>query len=137
LNFSDQPQAERYLREAWASAPGHLAVSIAAYKFYLYHHRLAEALPYAEACIVEAVDRLGLTGDWREIRPEQADFSDFDAAPRLFLFSLFAWAYLSIRLGHRTEGRHALEHLLFLDPTDKLGVTGLLAIVDQAGTPEP
>ncbi|HXP96946.1 MAG TPA: hypothetical protein VN809_09560 [Telmatospirillum sp.] len=131
LSFSDQPLAESHLRRAWDCAPGHLAVSIGAYKFYLYHHRLVEAVPYAEACLVEAARRLGLAEDWRLARPDQADFSSLDAEPRLFLFSLFAWGYLLIRLGRRAEGRQALVHLLTLDPADKLGVTGLLAIVDQ------
>jgi hypothetical protein len=131
LSFSDQALAESHLRSAWENAPGHLAVSIGAYKFYLYHHRLAEALPYAEACVVEAARRLGLTEDWRAVRAEHCDFSGFEAEPRLFLFSLFALGYLLIRLERRVEGRQVLDHLLTLDPTDKLGVAGLLEIVDR------
>jgi hypothetical protein len=136
LSFADQPQAESCLRRAWEIAPGNLAVAIGAYKFYLYHHRLAEALPYAEACVRESARLVGLAGDWRDVRPDQADFSGLDAEPRLFLFSLFALGYLLFRLGRAGDGRQALASLLVLDPTDKLGVAGLLAIVDQGETPE-
>jgi hypothetical protein len=131
LCFADQPLAESHLSRARALAPGHLAVSIGTYKFFLYHHRLDEALPYAEACLLEAARRLGLGDDWRAVRADQVDFSDIEAEPRLYLFSLYAWGYLLVRLGRCSEGRQALEHLLVLDPTDKLGVRGLLTIIDQ------
>ncbi len=136
LSFADQPLAESHLRRARDIAPGHLAVSIGTYKFYLYHHRLADALPHAEACVQEAARRLDLDGDWRSVRSDQADFSGIEAAPRLFLFSLFALGYLLVRLDRGVEGRRVLEHLLVLDPTDKLGVAGLLGIIDRAGADE-
>jgi hypothetical protein len=136
ISFADQPIAEEHLRRAWQIAPGHLAVAIGAYKFYLYHHRLADALPYARSCLIEAARKVGLAEDWRTVRSDQADFSGFDAEPRLFLFSLLAWGYLLVRLGRRDEGRQALDHILSLDPSDKLGVASLLSIIDQGGAEE-
>ena len=54
-DWHDEAAAERHIRAALALAPDHLTVQIAAYKFLLYRHRLAEALPYAEACLAETL----------------------------------------------------------------------------------
>ena len=42
-DWHDEAAAERHIRAALALAPDHLAVQIAAYKFFFYRHRLAEA----------------------------------------------------------------------------------------------
>ncbi|MDR3438621.1 hypothetical protein [Telmatospirillum sp.] len=134
LDFSNESLAEQHVHRALQLAPGHLAVLIGAYKFYFYHHRLTEALPYAEACLAEAGRRLALPADWRAVRPSQADFASLEGWPRLFLFSLVALGYLLLRLGRVAEGEEALTQVVALDPGDRLGARALLTVVHGAGS---
>ena len=77
---------------------------IGLYRFYFYQHRLAEAFEVAQICLKKAARDNGLPLDWREVRPDQANFSDFAAVlPRFYLFTLKAAAYLSMRLGDLAE----------------------------------
>jgi hypothetical protein len=131
LDWADEAAAEAHIARALAAAPDHLAVRIGAYKFFFYRHRLAEALPHAEACLAEAMRRLHLTGAWSEVDPTAADFEDVDPDARLFLFSLLAWGYLLIRLDRTDEGGQALAKVCELDPDDRLGARALLTAFDQ------
>ena len=78
LDWSDEAAAEGHIQSALALAPEHLATRLGAYKFYFYRHRLAEALPHAEACLAHAARTLGLSADWRQTAPGQANFTEVD-----------------------------------------------------------
>ncbi|CAH2599665.1 conserved protein of unknown function [Rhodovastum atsumiense] len=134
--WDDEATAERHVRDALALAPGHLAVQIGAYKFFLYRHRLAEALPLAEACLAGALRRTNLPADWRDLRPDQAAFGSFEPAPRLVLFALFACGYLLARLDRQDESREVLMKVAELDPPDRMGARRLLAVLDRGGRDE-
>jgi hypothetical protein len=101
LAWDDEATAEGHLYNALALAPGHLAVQIAAYKFYFYRHRLTEVLPYAQVCLAQTQRRNQLPADWRDVRPEDAAFTTLDPEPRMFLFTLVAYGYVLARLGQR------------------------------------
>jgi tetratricopeptide (TPR) repeat protein len=126
--------AETHLLEAQALAPDHAAVLIGLYRFYFYKGRLDDALEVAEVCLEKAARDNGLAADWRRVRPQDAQFSAYEALlPRFYLFTLKAYAYLNMRLGDFDEGRQAVMKLLELDPTDKLGAGVLLGILDRMG----
>jgi tetratricopeptide (TPR) repeat protein len=126
--------AEAHLRKALVIAPGHAAVLIGLYRFYFYKNRLAEALDIARKCVEKAAADNGLAADWREVRRGDAAFGDFSAVlPRFYLFALKAYAYLNLRLGDFSEGRAALEKLLDLDPSDKIGAKVLVGVLDPMG----
>ncbi len=131
-DWQDEPTSEGHLYEALAIAPGHLAVQIAAYKFYFYRHRLAEALPYAASCLAETQRRLNLPADWRDIAPEDAAFDSFEPAPRMMLFALVAYGYVLARLGRTIEGLEALRQVIALDPQDRMGARRLVAVIERA-----
>jgi hypothetical protein len=135
-DWHDEAAAERHIREALSLAPDHLTVQIAAYKFFFYRHRLAEALPYAQACLAETLRRNGLPADWREARPEQAAFATLEPEPRMFLFALVAYGYVLARLGREAEGRAALTKVAELDAEDRMGARRLLAVLDGGGRDE-
>ena len=68
------------------------------------------------------------------MRREDADFGSYDAVlPRFFLFTLKGYGYLHMRLGELAEGRVALDKLLELDPSDKLGARVLLDVLERMG----
>jgi tetratricopeptide (TPR) repeat protein len=134
LAYHDDLEAERHLLDAAAAAPGHAAVLIGLYRFYFYKGRLREALAVARECLVKAAHDNGLSGDWRDVRRDDADFGNFAAfLPRFFLFTLKGYGYLHMRLGNLAEGRAALNKLLELDPTDKLGARVLLGVLERMG----
>lgn len=129
--------AEQHLCQAAALAPGHAAVLIGLYRFYFYKGRLREALDIAQVCLAKAARDNALAGDWWQVRAGDADFSNFGAIlPRFYLFTLKAYAYLQMRLGNFGEGRLAVDKLLELDPTDKIGAKVLLGVLDRMGRDE-
>ncbi|NVO15041.1 MAG: hypothetical protein HXX10_13485 [Rhodoplanes sp.] len=133
---SDPATAERAVTMALALAPDDVEARLAAYRFYFYNHRLAEALPHAAAIVVQSARRLNVATDWRLVRPEDAAFSDLDDAPSLYLQALLAWGYCSARLGRTEDGCRALEKVVELDPRDRFGARRLLAVIAAGDEPE-
>jgi len=132
--YDNDAIAEQHLYQAAALAPGHAAVLIGLYRFYFYKGRLGEALEIAHICLAKASRDNALADDWRQVRAGDADFSNFGAIlPRFYLFTLKAFAYLQMRLGNYAEGRLAVEKLLELDPSDKIGAKVLLGVLDRMG----
>ena len=124
--------AETHLKQAEALAPDHAAVLIGFYRFYFYKGRLNDALRIAKRCLAKAAVENHLPPHWRDVRPEHAAFGSFDhMLPRFFMFTLKGYAYLQMRLGNLVEGRLAVQKLLDLDPSDKIGARVLLEVVDR------
>jgi tetratricopeptide (TPR) repeat protein len=133
LSYANGAVAEQHLRDARTIAPDHAAVLIAHYRFYFYKGRLGDALNVARTCLLKAARENGLHPDWRQVRCRDADFGSYDARlPRFFLFTLKAYAYLQMRLGHLEEGHQAVSKLLELDPSDKVGARVLLDVLAAA-----
>ncbi len=128
---SDPLAAEQAVASALAAAPNDFAARLAAYKFYFYNHRLAEALPHAAALIGFAARRLGIADDWRAVRPGDARFAAHEEAPGLYLQALLAWGYCQARLGARDAGAKAIAKVAELDPRDRFGAGRLLAVVSK------
>lgn len=134
LSYHLDDIAENHLREAEAIAPGHAAVLIGLYRFYFYKGRLAEALEIAKRCLAKAAQENRFPSDWRDVAADAAEFGRYEnILPRFFLFSLKGYAYLQMRLGQIEEGRLAVEKLLELDPSDKIGAKVLLGVLDRMG----
>ena len=134
LSYHLDDVAERHLREAEILAPGHAAVLIGLYRFYFYKGRLAEALEIAKQCLEKAARENNLPAHWQDVTARDAEFSHYeDMLPRFFLFTLKGYAYLQMRLGNLEEGRAAVEKLLELDPSDKIGAKVLLGVLERAG----
>ncbi|MGJ0506862.1 MAG: hypothetical protein ACR652_06925 [Methylocystis sp.] len=126
--------ALNYLMEARLLAPTHPATLIGLYRFYFYKGRLADALAVARTCLTRAAIDNSLSLDWREVRPADAPFGDFDAVgARFFMFSLKGYAYLSMRLGAFEESAAAIDKLLELDPSDKVGARVLRDVLERRG----
>jgi tetratricopeptide (TPR) repeat protein len=132
--YGQDEVAEAHLRRAVALAPEHPAVHIGLYRFYFYKNRLDEALGVGLACLAKAARDNGLPADWREVRLEQADFSNFAAVlPRFYLFTLKGCAYLSMRLGQLETGEAMVDKLTELDPSDRLGGSVLRGVLSRLG----
>jgi len=139
-NYPRSELAESHLREAEALAPDHAAVLIGLYRFYFYKGRLEEALAVANICLKKAARECNFSTNWRAVAKGDACFADLEALwPRFFMFTLKGYAYLNMRLGAVDEGRAAVEKLLVLDPTDRIGAKLLLEILRarEEGDDEP
>ncbi|SFK02470.1 hypothetical protein [Methylocapsa palsarum] len=133
LAYDQTEVAEKHLAAAATAAPGHAAVLIGFYRFYFYKGRLREALAVADLCLEKACRDNRLPMDWRRVKSSDASFSDYgEMLPRFFMFTLKGYAYLNLRLGDVTEGLAAVEKLLELDPSDKIGARVLLEVIERA-----
>ncbi len=133
---SDPAAAERAIKKALAAAPDDFTARLAAYKFYFYNHRLAEALPHAGFIVRLAARRLNVAPDWRAVRPGDAAFDEMDEAPGVYLQALLAWGYCNARLGVCDEGALAIAKVADLDPGDRFGARRLLKVVETGRAPE-
>lgn len=137
MSYHQDQVAEDHLRKAIDLAPWHVAVHIGLYRFYFYKGRLKEALQVAVRCLDDAAARIGIPGDWREVRGRDAEFDSYDAVlPRFYLFTLKAYGYLQMRLGDLETGRAVTAKLLELDPHNKLGGQVLLNVLERMGKDE-
>jgi tetratricopeptide (TPR) repeat protein len=134
LSYASYDIAEDHLRQAQKAAPDHFAVLIGFYRFYFYKGRMNEALELANICLAKAAREKNFAADWRDVQPEDADFSDYeDVLARFYMFCLKGYAYLHMRLGNLEEGGAAIAKLLELDRTDKINATLLLDILGRVG----
>lgn len=134
LAYSHDSVAERHLAEAGRIAPTHLAVLVGQYRYLFYKGRLGEALAQLKVCMHAAAQQGGLPADWRSARPGDAAYGDYGALwARFYLFALKAYGYIHLRLGRQEEGRVALQKVLELDPSDKVGAQVLLDVLERQG----
>lgn len=134
LAWPDEPEAQRQLALAATLAPGHMAVLIAHYRYNLYKHRYAEARDTAARILTDLAQRLTIPADWRQVRPEHADFAADDADIRAWLFVLQAYGYVLLRLGELDQALAALRQLVALDRVDQTHTRALLRVIEHAGT---
>ena len=131
-HYCDDALAEAHLAKAAEIAPGHRAVDLGHYKYFLYKARLPQALTCAYRMLEHASTGIGLNhSDWRQVTRGHADFDSLNPAPRFFLFTVKALGYLHVRLGSHAEGRIILEKVLELDTADQIGVRPILAVLDR------
>ena len=134
LAYSQDRIAEQHLAEASRIAPSHLAVLVGQYRYLFYKGRLGEALAQLRVCMTEAAQQGNLPADWRVAQPSDAAFGDFGALwARFYMFALKAYGYIHLRLGLQEEGRIALQKVMELDPTDKVGAQVLLDVLERQG----
>ena len=137
VNYTQDSLAEEHLGEALRIAPDHLAVQVGYYRYLFYKGRLAEALHQLDVCIALAASQGGLHQDWRSVHRDDADFSSFDSIlARFYLFAIKAHGYIQMRLGNQEDGRIAINKVLELDPSDKVGAQILIDVLDRQGLDE-
>jgi hypothetical protein len=133
INYQCDDIAEEHLRWARHFAPDHFAVLIGFYRYYFYKGRLGEALDIGRTCLAKAAREKNFAADWRDVRREDAEFSDLDdVLARFFMFCLKGYAYLNMRLGDLDEGRVAVTKLLELDPSDRVNAKLLFDVLERA-----
>ncbi len=128
---TDPESAQRAVLGALAAEPDDFTARLAAYKFYFYNHRYAEAAPHASYILGLVARRLNVSGDWRAVEPGDAAFGELEEAPSLYLQALIAWGYCQARLGFGDAGREAIAKAAMLDPRDRFGARRLLDVIEH------
>jgi len=129
-NWSESERAEAMVREILAESPDTLGARIVAYRFYFFRRHSREAAHWALSCLEWVAAALGIPKDWREVRADMADFSQFSQSYiRLWLQSLTAYSYNMARLGERDVALAGLEKLLELDPGGACGAARLRSVL--------
>lgn len=117
---ADTVRCEALLWEAHRLGPRVLPVYYALYKFYFNRRRLEDAERVARIGLDAAAREGGFLADWRRLGPETTDWAA-QGAPRFFLFTLKALAFISLRLDRREEALAILDALARIDPDDHVG----------------
>jgi len=125
--------AESYLMRAFLLAPKNLAVVVALYRFYYYQHRIEDALVTAQHALTISGERIGLSGNWKQLDKSQIGYAAFNSIGllRFYLMALKGAGYLNLRLGNLDEGRKMLLKVREADPLDQLSASALLDVIDQ------
>lgn len=118
--YQDRERAERLLLAAHESMPDELEIVVALYKLYAYFNRGDEAIALVDSVLRTAAQRCGYSG---------ADDDAMHSAPpsplqrdwRLYLYSLKAKAFISLRCGQFETAKQSLNRLARLDPDDEVG----------------
>lgn len=124
-------EGEEAITRALELAPDDAEVRLAAYRFYYYTHNYTAARLHAHALLGHVARRLNVTPDWRDVRPQDADFTAHEFAPGLYLQVLVAMGYCAARTGDRAQALELLAKASELDPTDRFGGAWLLAKVER------
>lgn len=125
-------EAELPLLQAYLRAPQSLNVLVALNRFYYYQHRLTEALMISEKALHLIRQNINFPNDWQQV--ERSHISDAPKESltriRLYLFTLKSIGFLNMRLENLELSRAIFEKLISLDDKDRIGVQGLLEVLE-------
>jgi hypothetical protein len=134
--YSDTETAGAILKEADRLYGEYLPVVLGCYKFHFYKGSLAEAIAYAWKSARIMGRQLGLPELFDNVRPGDAAFSEYESGPRFYLFAMKAVGSFHARLGEKERGLDILGKVRSLDPLDRLGVSRLIAVIENGGKEE-
>ena len=121
--YQDTERAEQSLWKAHALAPDRLEVYIALYKFYFYKGRLADAERVAYLALDVAAELGGFSANWNELDDSSAIWMPAQGAPRFFMYTLKALAFIRLRRNDANMAREILAKIQQLDPEDQVGAS--------------
>ncbi|WP_296983939.1 MULTISPECIES: hypothetical protein [unclassified Thalassolituus] len=117
----DWQRAEQLLLGAVRKMPQRLEVKIALYKMYAYANRFDASRELIFKVLEQAASQVGFEPDWRSLTINSVDWSKPAGATRLYLYSMKALGFVSLRVGNIPLATAVLEKLLELDPADEVG----------------
>jgi hypothetical protein len=125
-------QCEAILWQAHKAAPRVLPVYYALYKFYFNRKRLADAERVARIGLDAAAREGGFTADWGQLTAATTDWTAL-GAPRFFLFTMKALAFIELRRHNRDKALAILAKMAELDPVDQVGYGTVAALARGLG----
>ncbi len=125
-------EAELPLLQAYLRAPESLNVLVALNRFYYYQHRLTEALMISEKALNLIRQNIDFPNDWQQLERTHITEAPKESLTRirLYLFTLKSIGFLNMRLENLALSRGIFEKLIALDEKDRIGVKGLLEVLE-------
>lgn len=125
-------EAELPLLQAYLRAPESLNVLVALNRFYYYQHRLTEALLISEKALHLIRQNINFPSDWQDLENTHVTQAPKELLTciRLYLFTLKSIGFLNMRLENLELSRAIFEKLISLDEKDRIGVQGLLEVLE-------
>ncbi|MAR01342.1 MAG: hypothetical protein CMI00_12500 [Oceanospirillaceae bacterium] len=118
----DWQRAERLLHQVRAELPRATEVKIALYKMYAYAFRTDESLVLIHEALAETAAAAGFSPDWQTLSLADINYRyPLTGATRMFLYTLKALGFVSMRHGDLVTAGMALNQLEVLDPDDQVG----------------
>lgn len=130
-NHYSDGDAELPLLRAYFLAPESLNVLVALNRFYYYQHRLDDALSATYKALAVIRTSVNFPEHWQDLQAEHID----NAPPhlltqvRLYLFTLKAIGFLTMRLQRLEQSQQILEKLVSLDSKNRIGAQALLDLL--------
>lgn len=122
LNISsDWGRAEQLLLRVVNRMPEQLELKIALYKMYAYAGRFDQSRALIYQVLEQAANRAGFHTDWRHLSVTSAHWENARGAVRLYLYSLKALGFVSLRAGNIPLAHDVLSKLMELDIQDEVG----------------
>jgi len=117
----DWQRAESLLRGVDLILGGRIEVKIALYKMFAYSNRHADAEQLILQVLKQAGEPLGWSDDWRALPGRPLDSASIVGNTRMYLYSLKALGFVSLRSGQIDQAIAVLHKLQQLDPHDEVG----------------
>ncbi len=131
-NYSDG-DAEFPLLRAYFLAPQSLNVLVALNRFYYYQHRLEDALTSTHRALAVIRAPIDFPEQWQDLQQQHIDNapSELLTQVRLYLFTLKAIGFLTMRLHRLEQSRQILEKLVSVDSKNRIGAQALLDLLEN------
>jgi tetratricopeptide (TPR) repeat protein len=131
-NYSDG-DAEFPLLRAYFLAPQSLNVLVALNRFYYYQHRLEEALTATYRALEVIRETIDFPVNWQDVQLEHINkvSSASLTQVRLYLFTLKAIGFLTMRLHRLAQSQQIFEKVVSLDSKNRIGAQGLLDLLKE------
>ncbi len=125
---NDFERARELFYRARDMQPDQLEVYIALYKFCFYRGHLAEAQQVAMDALQQSATRGGFAANWQQLDATSADWSQQEGPARVYLYSLKALAFISLRMGEYARANEVLAKLQQLDTLDLVGGSVIMTL---------
>lgn len=134
-NYSNG-DAELPLLRAYFLAPESLNVLVALNRFYYYQHRLEDALLATYKALNVIRTSIDFPEHWQDLQQQHINNapSQLLTQVRLYLFTLKAIGFLTMRLHHTHLAKQIFEKLVSVDSKNRIGAQALLDLLKDCST---
>ncbi|WP_221797290.1 hypothetical protein [Oceanobacter mangrovi] len=122
INVNDDWQrAENLLLQVDQALGGRLETKVALYKMYAYSNRFEQSFELIHQVLQQGGAAIDWPADWRQLPDQAVDRALIKGPLRLYLYSMKALGFVSLRSGQIEQAVEVLNKLELLDPADEVG----------------
>lgn len=121
VDDGDWSKAESLLLDTLTALPGRIEIRVALYKLYAYGCRFEEALSQINRVFTCIAEQYALPEKWCDIKGSSHNWQLAEGELRLYLYTMKAHGFVSLRMGEVQTALAVLNKLRELDPLDRVG----------------